>query len=68
VPGWPNKATVAVAHSILFAAWHMLSTGQTYTDLGADYLSTRNRDAEVRHLIKRLQNLGPHVEVALAAQ
>jgi hypothetical protein len=46
----------------------MLSTGQTYTDLGADYLSTRNRDAEVRHLIKRLQNLGPHVEVALAAQ
>jgi transposase len=30
----PNKATVAIAHSILFAAWYMFSTGQTYDDLG----------------------------------
>ena len=64
----PNKATVAVAHSILFTAWHMLSTGQTYNDLGANYLSTRNRDAEIRRLVKRLQILGQHVEVAPAAQ
>ena len=35
----PNKATVAVAHSILFAAWHMLTTGETYNDLGPDWLS-----------------------------
>ena len=35
----PNKATVAVAHSILVAAWHMLSTGTTYHDLGADYFA-----------------------------
>ena len=36
-----NKATVAVAHSILVAAWHMLSTGENYQDLGADYFSHR---------------------------
>jgi transposase len=62
----PNKATVAVAHSILFAAWHTLTTGQTYNDLGADYLSTRNRDAEIRRLVKRLQTLGQQVELAPA--
>lgn len=32
----PNKASVAVAHSIVVSAWHMLSTGQTYHELGAE--------------------------------
>lgn len=64
----PNKATVAVAHSILFTAWHMLSSGQTYDDLGADYLTTRNRDAEIHRLIRRLQTLGQQVQVTPAAK
>src|SRR3954470_4186225 len=29
-----NKATIAVCHSILTAVWHMLQTGETYTDPG----------------------------------
>jgi hypothetical protein len=33
----PKKAALAVAHSILVIAWHLLSRGEPYTDLGADY-------------------------------
>lgn len=63
----PNKATVAVAHSILFAAWHMLSTGQTYQELGADYLRHRNTQVETRRLVKRLESLGHSVVLSPAA-
>jgi len=64
----PNKAAVAVAHSILVAAWHMLSTGQTFEDLGADYLtSRRDPQAETRRLVKRLQTLGHTVTLTPAA-
>ncbi len=33
----PNKAAVAIAHSILVAVHHMLLTGEIYHDLGADF-------------------------------
>ncbi len=35
------KATVAVGHSILVICWHLLSTGEIYTDLGGDYFDKR---------------------------
>ena len=58
----PNKATVAVAHSILVSAWHMLDTGETYQDLGADHLTARRSpQAETRRLVARLQALGHDV-------
>lgn len=64
----PNRATVAVAHSILVAAWHMLSTGQTYEDLGADYLTgRRDPEVEARRLVKRLEALGHTVTLSPAA-
>ena len=37
-----NKATIAVAHSMLIAAWHMLSTGEIYNDPGGDYFTRRD--------------------------
>jgi transposase len=37
----PNKASVAVAHSMVVSAWHMLSTGEVYRELGADYYRQR---------------------------
>jgi transposase len=64
----PNKATVAVAHSILVAAWHMLTTGQTYDDLGPDYFaSRRSPEVETRRLVTRLQALGHEVTLTPAA-
>ena len=33
----PNKAAVAVAHSLTDVIWHLLSTGERFEDLGVDY-------------------------------
>ena len=35
----PNKAAVAVAHSLLELVWHLLSTGELFEDLGDDYFT-----------------------------
>jgi transposase len=38
-----NKATVAVAHSILVIAYHMLQRRQPYNELGGDYFLEPHR-------------------------
>jgi transposase len=55
----PNKAAVAVAHSLIEVVWHLLSTGEHYQDLGADYFQ-RRRDPErqTRRLVDQLERLG----------
>lgn len=60
----PNKAAVAVAHSLSDLIWHMLTTGECYTDLGADYFQ-RRRDPqrEADRLLRQLQALGFQVAV-----
>jgi transposase len=53
-----NKATIAVCHSILTAAWHMLQTGETYTDPGGDYFARRNPERTRKRLVGQLERLG----------
>jgi transposase len=53
-----NKATIAVASSILTSVWHMLSTGETYVDLGGDYFARRNPERATKRLIAQLEKLG----------
>lgn len=64
----PNKAAVAVAHSILVAAHHMLTTGEIYRDLGADYY-TKRRDPqrEIRRHVAQLEAAGYTVTLTPAA-
>jgi transposase len=64
----PNRAAVAVAHSMVVSAWHMLSTGETYRDLGGDYF-TRREDPErrARRLTRQLEDLGYTVSLETAA-
>ena len=60
-----EKACLAVGHSILVIAWHILSTpGETYRELGGDYFD-RHRDPQVeqRRLIRRLEKLGLQITV-----
>ena len=54
-----NKAAVAVSHSILVIAWHLLGTGSEFHDLGGDWF-VRQSDPERRKnlLVKQLQALG----------
>ena len=54
----PKKAIMAVAASILTAAYHMLKDGKTYQDLGPNHFQRRNKDQQKHLLVKRLADLG----------
>jgi transposase len=57
-----KKAAVAVGHSILVIAYHLLADPDcTYVDLGPDYFDQRDKDAIRRRLTRRLEDLGYHV-------
>ena len=61
------KAAVAVAHSILIIAYHVLTEGTVYRDLGGNYFDERDRQAVERRLVHRLQGLGYTVSLTPAA-
>ena len=64
----PAKAAVAVGHAILVICWHVLSTGETYTDLGADYFDQRRSSiARQRRRVAQLEALGHKVTLEPAA-
>jgi transposase len=52
-----KRAIVAVAHSMLVSAWHMLTYQQPYQELGGDYFDQRKKEAKVGYLIRRLEKL-----------
>ena len=62
-----KQAAVAVAHSILIIACHLLKDGGSYDDLGADFVDRRNQDALERRLVKRPQALGNKVTLETVA-
>jgi transposase len=54
-----NRAAVAVAHSLLTVIYHLLKDPENeYQDLGVAYFDQRNPTRQVKHLVKRLENLG----------
>jgi transposase len=53
-----KRATIAVAHKILVAIYHMLSQQVSYNDLGDLYLDRLNKEHLARNLSHRLQRLG----------
>ena len=62
-----NRASLAVAHSLLTAVWHMLQTGQTYLDPGGDYYTRRDPERTTRRLVAQLQRLGHTVTLTEGA-
>jgi transposase len=63
----PKKAIVAVAASILTAAYHMLRNGAEYHDLGADHFDRLRRTNAKERLVRRLTALGYRVTLEPAA-
>jgi transposase len=61
-----KKAVIAVAASMLTAAYYMLQRGVEYEDLGPDHFDRTARARTANRLIRRLQGLGLHVEVRAA--
>ncbi len=55
-----NRATVAVAHSILTICWHLMNDSDLhYRDLGPDHFQQRqDPQRQVDHLVRRLAELG----------
>ena len=49
-----KKAVVAVGHSILVIAYHLLTRQDTYRELGETHFAQRERQAVERRLVKRL--------------
>jgi transposase len=63
----PKKAAVAVAASILTAAYHILSDGTHYADLGPDHFVRHDKAKAALRLVRRIKDLGFHVEIKTAA-
>jgi transposase len=62
----PKKAIVAVAASMLTAAYFMLRDGVEYRDPGGRFFSDRDKAETTRRLLRRLRDLGVEVEVKAA--
>jgi transposase len=52
---------MAVGHSILVIAWHLLTDGCDYADLGGDYFVHRDPDRARQRGVAQLQTLGYEV-------
>ena len=66
-----SKAIVAVAHSILVAAYYILRNAKPYEDLGGDYFLRRETPERLTlRLVRQLERLGQSVtlEPALEAR
>jgi transposase len=50
-----KRALGAVKHTLICAIWHMLSTGETYRDLGPDYFTNRDPERQTKRLVKQLE-------------
>ena len=70
--GWPGasasrKAAVAVGHSILVIAWHLLTNDCNYHELGGDFFIRRDSDRARQRAVAQLQALGYQVTLQPAA-
>lgn len=63
-----QKAAVAVGHSILVIAWHILANEADYHELGGDWFAQRHNTAtRQRWLVNQLEALGNTVTLAPAS-
>ena len=61
-----NRATMAVAHTILTTIYYILRRGTRYQDLGPNYFDERDRQAAIRRTVHRLERLGYRVTLEAA--
>jgi len=58
-----KRAIMAVAHSIVVSAFHMLSRNEPYHELGANYFDEHQREHLVDRLTRRIERLGYRVSL-----
>jgi transposase len=62
-----KKAVVAVGHTILTIAYHLLANQTEYADLGPHYFDERDEQHVTRRLVHRLEALGYSVQLGRSA-
>ena len=63
----PQKANVAIQHSMLIAIWHMGTNGCLYDDPGADYFNRLHPDRAKKRAINQLEAMGYQVTLTHAS-
>lgn len=58
-----RRAIVAVAHSLLVIAYHLIQRDEDYKELGGNYFDTRQPVKVIHTLVSRLQQLGYEVQL-----
>jgi transposase len=58
-----KRAIMAVEHSILVMAYHMIQRKEPYRELGNDYFDKRRPEVTAKRLVKRLEQLGYQVSL-----
>jgi transposase len=58
-----KKAIIAIAHSILIIAYHMIKNKEPYRELGSDFFDKRNVQATTKRMVRRLETLGYKVNL-----
>ena len=53
-----NRATIAVAHSMLISIYYMLKNDVEFTELGADFYNKFNTEKKINSYLKKLKDLG----------
>ena len=61
-----GRAAMAIAHKLLVIAYHILSDGTAYRELGETYLDKRNAQRSANRYVRRLESLGFVVTLAPA--
>jgi len=62
-----KQAVVAVAHSMLVIAYHLLSRQPASREFGADYFDRRHAERATRRAVRQLERLGYRVTLQPAA-
>ena len=63
----PKRAAIAVAHTILVIAYHVLRDGVAFQDLGPDYFDRMNTGKQKTYYLRRLAELGCDVSQVTSA-
>jgi hypothetical protein len=63
-----KRAAIAVAHSILVIAYHLLQNCTTYQEKGESYFEEQERQGAEKRLVRQLSRLGYRVELQPLAQ
>jgi hypothetical protein len=62
-----KRAIVALSHTILIMAYHIIKEQIPYKELGADYFDRLNEQAVIKRLTARFETLGYQVELTKQA-